>query len=259
MPRSSPYSPEAPFAIVAVPGVETAPLHLLWGHGWGQSSAALLPLAESLKPFASSTLIDLPGFGKTPMPNEVWGTADYADQVASWIRSLPKHEFLWIGHSFGGRIGLQLASRHPDLLAGLVLIASAGLPRKRTFVQQTRMAIRRTFFQMVKRLLPEGPGIELLRQRMGSADYRSAGALRAIFTRVINEDLSRSAQAVQCPTLLIYGKDDTETPPEIGERLHRLIGRSELVELEGFGHLSILTDGRHQVASRIRKFLESLS
>ena len=49
-----------------------------------------------------------------------------------------------------------------------------------------------------------------------------------------------------------------ETPPEFGERLHALIPRSELALLDGFTHLSILTDGRHQVAMKIRRFLEHL-
>ena len=80
--------------------------------------------------------------------------------------------------------------------------------------------------------------------------------MRPVFVRVIGEDLTQQARAVQCPTLLLYGKLDTETPPEIGRRLQALIPRSELVELNGFGHLDILTGGRHQLASRIRKFLE---
>jgi pimeloyl-ACP methyl ester carboxylesterase len=82
--------------------------------------------------------------------------------------------------------------------------------------------------------------------------------MRSIFLRVIREDLTPQAQQVACPTLLIYGARDTETPPEIGERLHKLIPNSELAILEGFTHSSILSEGRHQVAIRIRRFLDLL-
>jgi pimeloyl-ACP methyl ester carboxylesterase len=105
--------------------------------------------------------------------------------------------------------------------------------------------------------LGEGPQLNRLRQKMGSADYRSAGALRPIFNRVVQEDLTNVAVQVHCPTVLIYGKEDTETPPEMGERLNRLIKGSELTVLDGFGHLSILNEGRHQLAVRIRRFLEA--
>jgi pimeloyl-ACP methyl ester carboxylesterase len=92
---------------------------------------------------------------------------------------------------------------------------------------------------------------------MGSADYRAAGPLRPILSRVVSENLSEVASGVRCPTLLLYGSEDTETPSEIGERLHKLIRGSELSILQGLGHLDILTRGQHQVALRIRKFIEA--
>jgi len=144
-------------------------------------------------------------------------------------------------------------------LSGMVLIASAGLLRKRSLIAQARVKVRTTAFKVAKRFVSDGPELERLRERFGSSDYRSAGRLRAILVRVVREDLTESAKAVACPTLLLYGTGDTETPPEIGERLHDLIPNSELAQLEGFNHLTILSDGRHQVALRIRKFLETLN
>ncbi len=73
------------------------------------------------------------------------------------------------------------------------------------------------------------------------------------------EDLTDVAKAVRCPTLLIYGTADTETPPEIGQRFKNLIPGSELVLLNGFGHLSVLSEGRHQVVLQIRKFLDLIN
>jgi pimeloyl-ACP methyl ester carboxylesterase len=245
------------FVVIETPSSRPGNLRLIFGHGWGQNSAAFLPMAETLKPFAPSYLIDFPGFGKSPLPPQNWGTAEYADAVASWLETLALERCIWIGHSFGGRIGLQLAARHPALLNGMILIASAGLPRTRTPLERARIGLRRTFFKTAKRLLREGPQLERLRSRMGSADYRAAGPLRPVLSRVVSEDLSQVASAVRCPTLLIYGSEDTETPPEIGERLGRLIPRSEFSVLPGFGHLDILTRGQHQLALRIRKFIEA--
>lgn len=231
--------------------------HLVWGHGWGQSAAALEPLAETMKALASSSLIDFPGFGKSGNPPDSWGTAEYADFVAEWMARLPARRPVWIGHSFGGRVGIQLAARHPKLVSGMVLIAAAGLRRHRTLPQNLRLHLRRAAFKTARRFAREGPQLDRLRQRFGSADYGRAGAMRPIFTRVVGEDLSEQAKAVECPTLLIYGTADTETPPEMGERFKALIPNSELVLLGGFNHLSVLSEGRHQVALRIRKFLET--
>ena len=98
--------------------------------------------------------------------------------------------------------------------------------------------------------------LDKLRSRMGSADYKSAGAMRPILSRVVAEDLSTVAGQVLCPTLLIYGENDIDTPPEIGERLARLMPDARLILLPGFDHHTILSEGRHQVASRIKAFVE---
>jgi pimeloyl-ACP methyl ester carboxylesterase len=247
------------FAVRQIGSPRTGSLHLIWGHGWGQSAAAFQPLAEILAPFGTSSLIDFPGFGGSGIPPQNWGTADYADAVTDWLRALPSKTFVWIGHSFGGRVGIQIAARHPGLIAGMVLIAAAGLPRRRSLLERLRVNARVTMFKVAKRFVREGPVLERLRRRFGSADYRDAGAMRPIFLRVVREDLTAEAQRVHCPTLLIYGTRDTETPPELGERFHKLIRNSELAVLDGFNHLNILTDGRHQVAMKIRRFMEQLS
>src|SRR5437763_8083427 len=97
---------------VHVRGAELAVFHLgedsagdepllVWAHGWGHTHANLLPLAEAMRPSARSALIDFPGFGASPLPPGVWGTADYADACAEWLASLPPGWRLWVAHSFG--------------------------------------------------------------------------------------------------------------------------------------------------------------
>ena len=110
-------------------GQKLAPV-IVWAHGWGQDHKAFLAMAESLPQAGRHILIDLPGFGQSNIPKETWGTADYADAVASFIKDQGVSKIIYVGHSFGCRVGLQLAARHPDLIAGLFLMAAAGLPRK---------------------------------------------------------------------------------------------------------------------------------
>ena len=130
------------FAVTEMGPPRPTGLHLIWGHGWGQTAAAFQPIAEILTPFGASSLIDFPGFGKSAMPPETWGTAEYADVVADWLLTLPAAKFVWIGHSFGGRVGIQLAARHHGLLAGMVLIAAAGLPRRRSLLERLQRCAR---------------------------------------------------------------------------------------------------------------------
>jgi len=249
----------APFAAyrLAGPAPADAP-ELVWAHGWGHSHSSLLPLAEAMRPRADSRLVDLPGFGASPLPPGPWGTADYADAIADWLAALPPRRRVWIGHSFGCRVGVQLAARHPDTVAALVLIAAAGLPPHRSLPTRLRRLPRRLAFRALRAMAPEGPARDRLRERFGSADYRNAGAMRPVLVKAVNEDLSDAARRIGAPVLLLHGENDTESPPEIAQRFHALIRGSRLHVLRGFDHLSIIGDGRHQVTHLIGALLESL-
>jgi pimeloyl-ACP methyl ester carboxylesterase len=229
---------------------------LVWAHGWGHTHANLLPLAEAMRGSARSVLLDFPGFGASPLPPGIWGTEDYADAVAEWLASLPPGRRLWVGHSFGCRVGLRLAARHPDAVDGLFLIAAAGLQPRRSPRARLRVAVRRTAFRLLRSLVPEGPARDRLRRRFGSADYAQAGPLRPILGKTVAEDLTEVARRVRCPTVLVFGELDRETPPEIGERLQALIPGSRLYLLRGFDHWNVLTEGRHQLTHRLAEFME---
>jgi pimeloyl-ACP methyl ester carboxylesterase len=238
-------------------GAPAAAPELVWGHGWGHSHAALLPLAEAMRPRADSWLVDFPGFGASPPPG-AWGTEDYADAMAEWLSLLPARRRVWVGHSFGCRVGLQLAARHPQAVEALFLIAAAGLPPQRSLAARARRLPRRLAFRMLRAMTPEGPARDRLRERYGSSDYRNAGAMRPVLVKAVNEDLTEMARAVRVPVVLVHGGGDTESPPEIAARLHALIEGSRLHLLRGFDHWTVLTDGRHQVTHLLGELLGSL-
>jgi pimeloyl-ACP methyl ester carboxylesterase len=231
---------------------------IVWAHGWGHSHAALVPLAEALRPRADSWLVDLPGFGASTVPPGAWGTADYADAMAAWLARLPARRRVWAGHSFGCRVGLQLAARHPQAVAGLFLIAAAGLPPHRSLAARLKRLPRRLAFRALRAMTSEGPERDRLRERYGSSDYRTAGVMRPVLVKAVNEDLTEAARAIRLPVVLVHGADDSESPPEIATRLHALIQGSRLHLLRGFDHWTILTGGRHQVTHLLGDMLGNL-
>src|SRR6185437_340918 len=112
----------------------------------------------------------------------------------SLFRSQVGAPVVWVGHSFGGRVGLRLGVHHPDVLRGLVLVSAAGIPLERPWWQRQRGKLRQARFR--------------------SADYVQSRALglRDIFLQSIREDQSPDLPAIKTPTVLLYGANDTETP-----------------------------------------------
>jgi pimeloyl-ACP methyl ester carboxylesterase len=247
---------DAPVACQSIgAAVGTAPLHFIWAHGWGQDHRVFVPLATALARRGTHSLVDFPGFGESPPPPASWSTADYADAMADWLATLPRAKRIWIGHSFGCRVGLQLAARHPDAIDGLFLVAAAGLQRTRTPLQRLKIKLRVAAYKSL-RLLPRlGIDVTALRAKFGSADYRNAGPMRPILVKVVQEDLTDVARRVRCPVQLVYGELDDETPPEIGHRLAKLIANASVSVLPRFDHYTILTSGAHQVQHQLERFV----
>lgn len=232
---------------------------MLWGHGWGQSHAAFDSLTASLERQARHICFDLPGFGASPKPPSDWSTEDYADAIADFIQQQGLGPVFWGGHSFGGRVALQLGAKYPELIRGLFIIAGAGLKRKRNLFQKIRFKMRIALYKGLKGLTKLGLSKDWLQSRFGSRDYQNAGEMRGIFVKVVNEDLTNKAKQIQCPTLLFYGNKDTEAPPEFGKRLSTLISKANVFILDGQDHYSVLSSGRHFITSKINAFLKDNS
>lgn len=79
---------------------------LVWIHGLGESSTSWDPVIAQLPRF-QHTLIDLPGYGRSPWPAEAQSLEALADHLAAWM---PRGATV-IGHSMGGVLAVLLAER----------------------------------------------------------------------------------------------------------------------------------------------------
>lgn len=231
---------------------------VVFGHGWGRTYRDFIPVAEALAPVARSYLVDFPGFGDTPRPDETWGTEDYAAHMLAFLKS--EHglsEFLWVGHSFGGRVGMRIAAMQQTAIRHLFLVASAGVPRARSTLQKLKGRRRGLEFKFRKSMAKGDADLQALENQYGSLDYiqsRESG-LRDIFVRTVNEDQTDTLADISCPTTLLYGGQDDDTPVEVGETLAAGIPNAQLIVCPHFDHISILDRGRHQIALCIKEQL----
>lgn len=231
---------------------------VVFGHGWGRTYRDFIPVAEALAPVARSYLIDFPGFGDTARPDNTWGTEDYATHILEFLKT--EHGlscFTWVGHSFGGRVGMRIAAQNKDAINHMVLVASAGIPRTRTSLQRLKSRQRSWAFKLRKAMAKDDAALAALEQQYGSADYihsREIG-MRDIFVKTVNEDQTDTLADITCATSVIYGGLDFETPVELGRRLAAGIANSELIICPHYDHISILDRGRHQIALCVKERL----
>jgi pimeloyl-ACP methyl ester carboxylesterase len=220
------------------------PLLLL--HGWGSDAQSLAKLQEHLAKKFTTYAIDLPGFGLSNAPEAIWGGPEYADLIAQFINAIGIANPVLIGHSFGGKIIINLVARNLIKAKKIVLISSSGvrLPRplslslKVCFFKATKILAR---LPIMRNIL--GSRFELYKKKFGSDDYRNAsGRMKSILVKVINEDVTSLLSAIKTPALLLWGDMDASTPLRAGQIMQKMIAGSKLSIFSGSGHFPFLDD-----------------
>jgi len=97
-------------------------------HGNGGGSTRFARVADHLPARIRFEAIDLPGFNGVPVDDDLHSVADYADHLALLLdaHSDGAARPIVLGHGIGGSIALDLASRRPNTLGGLILHAPVG-------------------------------------------------------------------------------------------------------------------------------------
>lgn len=213
-------------------------------HGWGASSELFERTVAGLEDAFAVIAPDFPGFGATPPPPSAWSVGDYATWVVNLLDTLGVERAHVIGHSFGGRVAIKLASQWPQRVAKLVLTDSAGIRPPRPPAYWLRL----WRYKAVKSLAraawaPAGfkRWAEDWMRAQGSSDFQQAsGTVRGSFVRVVNEDLRDLLPTIKAPTLLIWGDRDEDTPLADARLMEQLIPDAGLVVFEGAGHYAYL-------------------
>jgi pimeloyl-ACP methyl ester carboxylesterase len=210
-------------------------------HGWGASIEAVLPIVTGLQALATVYALDLPGFGESAPPPLPWGVEDYQGHLAAFMDALGIDRASLIGHSNGGRIAIRMAATEPARVERLVLVDSAGMRPRRTARYHRRVAMAKVGKHAARLLGAPGERLrDALVGRAASADYLAAGAMRPTLVRLVNSDLRTRLPQIACPTLLVWGSEDTDTPLSAAREMERLIPDAGLVVFEGAGHYSYL-------------------
>ena len=199
-------------------------------HGWGRRGNDFSAALDGLSAIAP----DLPGFGASPVPGEVIGADAYGDIVAEILDSFDRPPVL-VGHSFGGRVAVCLAAKHPELVGPLIL---TGVPLIKLQTGRRPPLSYRLVRWLNSVGLVSDERMERERKSRGSADYRAAsGVMRDILVKVVNESYEGQLSRLQGPVHLLWGADDREVPVSVAEAAGALLSDSTLEVLAGVGHL----------------------
>ena len=159
---------------------------------------------------------DMIGFGRSHRKEAGYYLSDFTDFVAELVDKLGIGRPAVVGHSFGGRVGLDLALRHPEKVDKLVLIDAAGLGK----VTRFGSALMTCFWALRQVLRRPQPFPRFLTRDGDDPDWVCLAELPAL----------------QAPTLLVWKHYDPYLPVAIARRAAGRIPGARLEVLPGYGH-----------------------
>ena len=148
-----------------------------------------------------------------------------------------------IGNSLGGHVALIFNKMHPERVHSVVLTGSSGLyesamgdsfPRRGDF-DYVKKKTQEVFYH------PEVATDELINEVFSIINDRTKLIhTLAISKSAIRHNMTKEITTMQQPFCLVWGKNDTVTPPDVAERFHELLPNSELHWIDKCGHAAMM-------------------
>jgi len=201
--------------------------------------------------------IDLPGHGNSEGPS-LKSIEEISDWVKQLINKVNISKINFIGHSQGCLVGIDFASRYPNLIDKLVLVAgSYKLPVNQDLIDLAEAGDEKSVLLMMKW------GYEGSKAFIGGNPVKkiinSSREIREILAVDLNacnnyKNGKVSLEKINCSTLCIFGDLDKMLPLEVGNKMAAMIKNSEKKIINNCGHM-IIFEKAFEMRKLVKDFL----
>ena len=239
------------------------PLILL--HGLGGDNREWLLQTPYFSKFYRVIAVDLPGHGKSTMPNRIYSLQDHAKAISDFIDGLGLEKVYLVGSSMGGMISVEFAVKYSEKLDKLVLVSTAArlISSSEEVIMEWITSFKEkgfeTFFQKEvetifhpKFLKENSWVIGLLRDVWQG---RTLDTIEWAVKGLSKWDRLSELDKISCPTLIVHGEDDKIVPVEEAYEIHKHIRDSEIHVYKETGH-ALIAEKVNEFNELVKSFLE---
>lgn len=230
------------------------PLLLIAGLGCDRNIWKPFQVAELSKHF-QVIIFDNRGIGESDKPQGPYSTAQMADDAADLLTQLDIVSAHILGHSMGGMISLEFAIRHPDKTK--TLIVASGIDRADEWMKTKQIANQGlSKLEVDEPALRESIAWMNIMWMFDQTYFGKTGAVNRVLEvmkastqpfeayrsqsqALANHDATHGLGNIECPTLVILGKEDILTPLRYTEGIVDAIPDARLELIDDCGHMII--------------------
>jgi pimeloyl-ACP methyl ester carboxylesterase len=201
--------------------------------------------------------VDLPGHGNSEGPS-----LKSIEKISDWIKSLMLkiniEKIIIVGHSQGGLVGIDFASRYPELIEKIVLVANSyKMPVNQDLIDLAEAGDEKAVLLMMKW------GYEGSKAFIGGNPVKkiinSSREIREVLAVDLNacnnyKDGEKALNKINCSTLCIFGELDKMVPLKVGTKMSDAIKNSETKIISNCGHM-IIFEKAFEMRQLVKKFI----
>lgn len=152
-------------------------------------------------------------------------------------------DVILLGNSLGGHIGLYHTKLYPDKVKALIITGSSGLYESAMGSGYTK----RSDYEVIKKKAqdvfydPDVATKEIVDEVYATVNDRNKLIKTlAIAKSAIRHNMAKDLPNMHVPTCIIWGKNDTVTPPEVAEEFKELLPDADLFWIDKCGHAAMM-------------------
>lgn len=183
---------------------------------------------------------ELPIYTMTLLKTNVKSFAKY---LYDFIEFKGFDQVILLGNSLGGHIGLYHTKLHPEKVKALIITGSSGLYESAMGGGYTK----RSDYEVIKKKAQDvfyDPAVatkEIVDEVYETVNDRNKLIKTlAIAKSAIRHNMAKDLPKMLTPTCIIWGKNDTVTPPDVAEEFHSLMPNSDLFWIDKCGHAAMM-------------------
>ena len=167
----------------------------------------------------------------------------FSKYIYSFIKHLKLNNIILLGNSMGGHVGLIFSKMYPDLVKGLVLTGSSGLYEnsmgdsypKREDYNFIKTKTEGVFYN------PKIATKEIVDEVYQTVnDRKKLIKILALAKSAIRHNMAKDLPKIDVETAIIWGKQDTVTPPDVAKDFDKLLPNSDLFWIDKCGHAPMM-------------------